>query len=278
MKNIAGKIVVLTGASGGIGAFIANAIAREKAIVVGVARSQKKLEQIQVEVEAIGGKFISIPFDISKLEDLSVLVQQINQRAGSVDILINNAAIEKYHYFQNYSLSDITSICSTNLIAVMELTRLLLPSMIDRNSGHIINIASGSGKKGMPYNSVYSATKAGLLVWTDAIRQELHDCNVEVSAICPGYTNAGMFLKTGLAAPKAANVSEPLEVAIAVIRAIKEKQAEVIIDGLLSRLLFAIEQLSPEFGDAVFRSIGLTKLYKSYVDSQYPMENRGDCC
>lgn len=268
MKNIVDKIVVLTGASGGIGEFISHALANEKATVVGVARSQKKLERIQVEIEATGGKFISIPFDISKLEDLPILVQQVNQRAGRVDILINNAAIEKYHYFQNYSFTDISSICSTNLIAVMELTRLLLPSMIDRNSGHIINIASGSGKKGMPYNSVYSATKAGLLVWTDAIRQELNDRNVEVSAICPGYTNAGMFLKTGLAAPKVANVSQPSEVAIAVIRAIKENQAEVVIDGLLSRLLFAIDQLSPRFGDAVFRFIGLTELYKSYVDSR----------
>ena len=268
MKNIADKIVVLTGASGGIGVFISRALAKEKAIVVGVARSQKKLEKIQVDLEATGGKFISIPFDISKLEDLPILVQQINQRAGSVDILINNAAIEKYHYFQNYSLNDINSICSTNLIAVMELTRLLLPSMIDQDRGHIINIASGSGKKGMPYNSVYSATKAGLLVWTDAIRQELNDCNVEVSAICPGYTNAGMFLKTGLTAPKAAKVSEPSEVAIAVIRAIKENQPEVMIDGLVSQLLFVINQLSPRFGDGIFRSIGLTQLYKSYVDSQ----------
>lgn len=269
MTHIADKVVVLTGASGGIGAFISRALAGEKATIVGVARSQQKLEQIQLEIERKGGKFISIPFDISKLEDLSILVQQINQRAGSVDILINNAAIEKYDYFQNYSLNDISSICSTNLIGVMELTRLFLPSMINRNRGHIINIASGSGKKGMPYNSVYSATKAGLLVWTDAVRQELHDRNVEISVICPGYTNAGMFLKTGLAAPKAANVSEPSEVAIAVIRAIKENQAEVMIDGLLSRLLFAINQLSPKFGDRVFRSIGLTKLYKSYVDSKY---------
>ena len=276
MKNIAGKTVLLTGASGGIGAFIAHALAKEQATVVGVARCQQKLEQIQVDIEANGGKFISIPFDISKVEDLSILVQQINQHAGSVDILINNAAIEKFHYFQHYSLSDINSMCSVNLIAAIELTRLLLPSMIDRNRGHIISIASGSGKKGMPYNSVYSATKAGLLVWTDSMRQELNDCNVKISVVCPGYTNAGMFLRTGLVAPKVANVTEPSEVALAIIRAIKENQTEVIIDGFVSKLLFAINQLSPKFGDAVFRLTGVTDLYKSYVESQYPMGNTGN--
>ncbi len=270
MKDIADKVVVLTGASGGIGAFISQALAKEKAIVVGVALSQQKLKQIQVDIEANGGRFIGIPFDISRVENLSILVQKINELVGSVDILINNAAIEKFRYLQHYSLGDINSMFSVNLIAAIELTRLLLPSMLDRDRGHIISIASGSGKKGMPYNSVYSATKAGLLVWTDSMRQELNDCNVDISVVCPGYTNAGMFLRTGLVAPKVANVTEPSEVAKIVIRAIKENQAEVIIDGFLSKLLFAISQLSPKFGDTVFRITGITDLYKSYVENQDP--------
>ncbi len=276
IMNIAGKTVLLTGASGGIGAFIAQALAKEHATVVGVSRSKEKLDQICAEVEVAGGRGISIPFDISKVEELSVLVQQIDQLAGPIDIVINNAAIEKYRPFQHYSLKDIQSILTTNLMAAMELTRLLLPSMIDRNSGHIVNIASGSGKKGAPYNSIYSATKAGLIMWTDAIRQELANTNVGVSVVCPGYTRAGMFLKFGLPTPKLARVSEPTDVAIAVLQAIKQNQGEVMLDGLLTQLLFSNIQLFPQFGDVIYRWIGLTKLNKTCAENQMRAESFGE--
>ncbi len=274
MKTIAGKTVLLTGATGGIGVFIARILAKEHATVISVSRSKEKLDRISDEVEAAGGRGIGIPFDISKVEELSVLVQQINQCAGSIDILINNAAIEKYRPFQNYSLQEIQSMLTTNLVAGMELTRLLLPSMIDRNSGHIVNIASGSGKKGAPYNSVYSATKAGLIMWTDALRQELADTKVGVSVICPGYTRAGMFLQFGLPTPSLARLSEPTDVAIAVLRAIKQNQGEVMLDGLLTRLLFSNIQLFPHFGDAIYRWIGLTKLNKTCADRSWESEFR----
>lgn len=262
MKTIAGKTVLLTGASRGIGVFIARALAKEQATVVGVSRSKLELEEFLTEVTAVGGKGYIFPCDISKIEKLSILVEEINQLAGPIDILLNNAAIEKHRAFQDYSLEDIQSILATNLIAAMELTRLVLPSMLSRGSGHIVNIASLAGKKGTPYDSIYSASKAGLLVWTDAIRQELADTDVGVSVICPGYVAAGMFFETGITPPSLANVSTPTEVAIAVIRAIKQNQPEIILDGGFTKLLFALGQLSPKFGDAVFRWLGVTKINK----------------
>jgi short-subunit dehydrogenase len=273
MKTIAGKTVVLTGASGGIGVFIARALAREQATVVGISRSQESLEQICAEVEIAGGRGISMTFDISKVEELSVLVRQIHELAGPIDILINNAAIEKFRPFQNYTTQGIQSILTTNLLAPMELTRLILPSMVARNSGHVVNIASGSGKKGAPYNSIYSASKAGLIMWTDSMRQELASTNVGVSVVCPGYTSAGMFLKFGSPAPKLARVSCPSEVANAVIRAIKLNQEEVIVDGFLTKLLFSNIQLFPKFGDRIYRWIGLTKLNQSCAENQMRNEN-----
>jgi short-subunit dehydrogenase len=267
MKSIAGKTVLLTGATGGIGVFIARALAKEKATVVLVARSEEKLNQICAEVDALGGKGISIVFDISNLEELPDLVEKINQFAGQIDILINNAAIEKYRNFQDYTLEDIQSILTTNLISGMELTRLIMPSMIARNSGHIVNIASGSGKKGAPYNSIYSASKAGLIMWTDAVRQELADTKVNISVVCPGYTAAGMFFAFGLPAPKLAKVSQPTEVAIAIIKAIKQNQPEVMLDGVLTRLLFSNIQLFPEFGDKIFNWIGVRQLNKNRAEN-----------
>lgn len=263
MKTLAGKTVLLTGASRGIGAFIGRALVKEQATIVGVSRSKLELEGFLAEVTALGGKGYIFPYDISKVEKLSILVEEINQLAGPIDILINNAAIEKYQAFQDYSLEDIQSVLTTNLIAAMELTRLVLPNMLSRGSGHIVNVASLAGKKGIPYNSIYSASKASLLVWTDAIRQELADTDVGVSVICPGYVAAGMFAKTGMIPPSLANVSTPTEVAIAIIRAIKQNQPELILDGGFTKLLFAIGQLFPQFGDAVFLWLGITRMNKT---------------
>ncbi|BAZ39258.1 short-chain dehydrogenase/reductase SDR [Calothrix sp. NIES-4101] len=268
MTNITGKTVLLTGASGGIGEYIARALAKEQATIICVARSQSTLDKLCIEIKVLGGRGIALPFDISKVEELPGLVKQIQEIAGSVDIIINNAAIEKYRPFQYYSLEDIHSILTTNLIAGMELTRLLIPAMIARNSGHIVNIASGSGKKGAPYNSIYSASKAGLIMWTDSLRQELANSNVGVTVVCPGYTSAGMFLAFGLPAPKLAHISKPSEVAIAVIRAIHKNQGEVMMDGFLTKLLFAYIQLVPDFGDRLYRWIGLTKLNKTCAENQ----------
>jgi short-subunit dehydrogenase len=268
MTSIAGKTVLLTGASRGIGTFIARALAKEQATVIAVSRSEDKLQKICNEIATLGGRCITVPFDISQVENLPELVKKVNQLAAQIDIVINNAAIEKYRPFQNYTLQDIQSILTTNLISGMELTRLILPSMIARNSGHVVNIASGSGKKGAPYNSIYSASKAGLIMWTDAVRQELAETKVGVSVVCPGYTAAGMFFAFGQPAPKLARVSQPTEVAAAVIKAIKQNQPEVLLDGPLTRLLFSNIQLFPKFGDKIFRWIGVNKLNKTCAENQ----------
>ncbi|AKG23058.1 SDR family NAD(P)-dependent oxidoreductase [Calothrix sp. 336/3] len=274
MKIIAGKTVLLTGASGGIGQHIARQLATEKATIICVGRSQDKLNQLCEEIKSLGGQGIAIQFDISQLETLSQLVEKVCKSVGQIDILINNAAIEKYRPFQNYTLSDIQGILGTNLLAGMELARLILPSMVARNSGHIVNISSGSGKKGAPYNSIYAASKAGLIMWTDSVRQELPDSNVGISVICPGYTQAGMFIAFGLPAPKLARVSPPEQVAIAVIKAIKNNQAEVLLDGILTRLLFSNIQLFPEFGDKIYQWIGLTKLNRICAQKQMEAEEK----
>ncbi|KJH71682.1 SDR family NAD(P)-dependent oxidoreductase [Aliterella atlantica] len=269
MKTIADKLVVLTGASGGIGEFIARALAKEQATVVGISRSPAGLERVGAEVEALGGKWLGIPFNLCELDKLPDLVAQIQQLTGRhIDILINNAAIEKFRPFQTYTLEDTQSILTTNLLSPMELTRLVMPSMLKRGSGHIVNISSGSGKKGAPFNSIYSASKAGLIMWSDAIRQELADTNIGVSVVCPGCTNAGMYLALGQIAPSAAQITEPTEVADRVLQAIAQNQKEVVIDGFNLKFLFAMSQFFPQFGDMVFQKLGVVKTNQSCAEYQ----------
>ncbi|ARV58021.1 ketoacyl reductase [Nostocales cyanobacterium HT-58-2] len=277
MTNIAGQTVLLTGASRGIGAFIARALAKEKATVIGVARSQQGLDQLSAEVQALGGCWLGIKYDLSHIKDLPNLVDQIEQIAGHIDILINNAGIEIYKNFQDYSTLEIQSVLTINLLSGMELTRLLLPTMLRQKRGHIINIASLSAKKGNAHNSIYCASKAGLLMWSDSLRQELAGTGVNVSVICPGYIcESGMFADTGIPAPTLAGTSKPTDVAIAVIQAIKQNQAEVIVNQDLittnfTKILLAIWQIFPRFGDKFYQWIGVTKLNQKRAANQMPV-------
>jgi short-subunit dehydrogenase len=273
VTTIAGKTVLLTGASRGIGVFIARELAQKQATVVGVSRSQEGLDRVCAEINAMGGKAIGIPFDISKVEELPTLVEEIEELVGSVDILINNAGIEIYKAFPDYSLADLKSVLSVNLLAAMELTRLILPKMLHQRSGHIVNISSLAGKKGHPYDSAYSASKAGLLMWADALRQELAGTGVGIASICPGYiSDCGLLADTGVPAPSLAGISKSKDVVKAVIRAIEKNKAEVMVNGglpteILSKLLLAVEQFSPRLGDSVNRWLGITKLNQMRIKS-----------
>jgi len=154
MTSIAGKTILLTGASRGIGAFMARSLAKEKTTIVGISRSKEGLNKIGAEVKAVGGEWIAVNFDISQIEELPILLEEINQRVGTIDILINNAGIEIYRAFQDYSTVEIQSILTTNLLAAMELSRLVLPTLLHKGSGHLVNIASLAGKKSPAYNSI----------------------------------------------------------------------------------------------------------------------------
>ncbi|MGJ5630791.1 SDR family NAD(P)-dependent oxidoreductase [Nostoc sp. CALU 1950] len=278
MTNLAGKTVLLTGASRGLGVYLAHALAREQTTVVCVSRFKSGLDTTCAQIKALGGKGISIPFDITNMTELSILTTQINKIAGPVDILINNAGIELYRNFVDYSLEEMQLVVSTNLLAAMEITRLLLPSMLERRSGHIVNIASVAGKKGVAYNSIYSASKAGLIMWTDAIRQELADTDVNVSAICPGYVNkVGMTFNTHVPLPLLAGISTPKKVANAVIKSLKQNQTEVIVNQSpitehLTKIMFAIGQICPEFLDTIYRLIGVVKLNKMRTENLTSIE------
>jgi len=274
MTNLAGKTVLLTGASRGLGVYIAHALAREHATVVCVSRFKSGLDTTCAQIKALGGKGISIPFDIKNVTELSTLKQQINKVVGSVDIVINNAGIEIYRDFVDYSLEDLQSILTINLLAATELTRLFLPSMLERRSGHIVNIASLAGKKGVPYNSIYSASKAGLIMWTDAMRQELAATNTNISVICPGYiSETGMTVNSRVPAPLLLSISTPTDVANAVIRAIKQNKAEVIVNQNLltenmAKLMFATGQFFPEFIDAVYHWLDVVKLNRRRANTK----------
>ncbi len=267
MKKLDGKTALVTGSSRGIGTYIVQTLAMEGAEVVGVARSENGLKKVEKEVHDSGGKIKTISFDLNEPQNISDLVQMVESVfADGIDILVNNAGIEKYSNYSDNCLKTIQSIINVNLLAPMELTRLLLPKMLKRESGNIINIASLAGRKGVAYNSIYSASKAGLIKWGDGLRQELHDTNVSVSTIMPGYIDsAGMFFDGGQKAPKLLGTSAPQDVADAVLKAIKTGKGEIIVNKGPMKPLLALNVFSSEFGNFVVRKFGVVNLSRKRI-------------
>ena len=266
MKKLDNKIALLTGASSGIGAVIAKTLADEGVKVVGVARSEDGLDKTRKDIEASGGKFHSISFDVSETSNLSLLKSKVKSIVGKIDILVNNAGIEEYNYFQNYTLEYIEKITSVNLIAPMEITRQYLPELME-NGGHIVNICSLAAKKGESFNATYSSTKGGLALFTDALRQELHGSKVGISALFPGLVkDVGMFSDSQVKAPLILGTIPSKKVAKALLKAIKRNKPEVIINSGPLRPLLAINALFPNFGNWFARVTGITAFCRNRAD------------
>jgi short-subunit dehydrogenase len=138
--------------------------------------------------------------------------------------------------------------------------------MLARRRGHVVNVASFGGKKGAPFEAVYSATKAGLIEWTSALRSELESTGVCFSAICPGYvTGEGMFAKFGVSAPRTIGSCTPEQVAAAVVDAIRRDRPEVIVNSMPVRPLLALNALSPRLGLWLLEAMGITAFQRRKV-------------
>lgn len=266
MKNLEGKVALVTGNSRGIGPYISSALAGEGVIIAGVARSGDGLKNTEEKIKAEGGTCHSFPFDISEIENLSECIESVRSVLGEIDILVNNAGIEHYDFFELFDTAAVKQILDTNLRAPMELARLLIPGMKERG-GHIVNIASLAGKKGISYNSIYSATKSGMIMWTDGLRQEYEDSPVNFSVICPGFiSDAGMFHDGGVDAPVLLGASIPQKVADAVLKAIRKNKAEVIVNRGPMRPLLALGQISPRFSDWVVKRFGVPAINRKRAE------------
>lgn len=272
MFDLDGKTALVTGNSRGIGPYISRTLAQAGVTIIGVARSREGLQKTQQEIEAAGGTCYLIPFDLTAIKRLGELVDQARSLTGRIDILVNNAGMERYQGYQDNQPGEIAEILALNLHAPLELTRLLLPVMLE-SGGQIVTIASLAGKQGVGYNAVYSATKAGLIMWSDALRQELRGKSVGVAVICPGYIReAGMFADGGVKAPPLLGTSPPQAVADAVLRALQNGKGELIVNRGPIRPLLALGQLLPGLAEHLVRWFGVTKLSRMRADKSAPQK------
>ena len=264
--NLKDKTAIITGASRGIGVYIAKALSDQGVKIIGIARSEPGLLETKDLIESRGGIFYPIPYDLTNVDDLEGLVSELWNRFGSIEILVNNAGIEYYQYFDRLTREKSEEIIKTNVQTPIELTRLVLPRMIKEKIGHIITIASLAGKKGIAYNSIYSATKAAVIMWSDALRQEYKGAPIDVSVICPGFiSDAGMFHDGYVKAPPLLGTSKPDKVAKAVVRALHKGSCEIIVNKGPIRPLLAICQLSWKIADLITRWFGVNELNRKRI-------------
>ncbi|MBW1830181.1 MAG: hypothetical protein DRH23_00290 [Deltaproteobacteria bacterium] len=267
MKDLRGKNAVLTGASRGLGPYIARALAQEGVNVALTARTADALEATVQEVSALGVEAVAIPMDITDEAGRKRLLERARAAHGPIDILINNAGIEWICRYTDMSSEQIEHMVQTNLIAPLILSRLVLPDMIERGSGHIVMMSSLGGKKGSPYSATYAATKAGLIEWTSSVREELRGSGVSASVLCPGFvSDAGMFAVYGKRAPRLAGETSPEKVAAAVVHMIEHDIAEKIINPGPKRLLDITNAISPTMVSWILRRFGVYEFYRQQAE------------
>lgn len=183
------KYALITGATSGIGYEFSRIIAANGYNVVLVARNRQKLVEVQEElISEFSVKAEIISQDLSETEAPSLIVDQLQERSIEIDILINNAGFNEYGLFYQTNFEQERQMLSVNIAALTFLTKLLLPGMIARNSGKILNVGSiGSFAPG-PFNAVYCATKAYVLSLSEALAEELQGTGVSITVLCPGAT------------------------------------------------------------------------------------------
>ncbi len=193
MQPLAGKVAIVTGASRGIGKAISILLAQSGSRVVLAARSEPQLKSVSEEISGQNGEALVIPTDLTVDKEMERLVQQTLKEWGSVDVLINNAGLGKVAPVVKAKVSDWDETFRVNLRAPMFLSKLVLPTMMERGEGSIINISSVSGKSGQANGSAYSASKFGLMGFTQSLYEEVRNYGIRVSAICPGFVDTPMI-------------------------------------------------------------------------------------
>ena len=253
IEGAGGMNIIITGASSGIGEAIARQLASEGHRLVLAARRGDKLEALAREINPSGKRVIAAATDITKPGDLETLVARARGVFGAVSAVINNAGISgsetgsetgKPGAWWLEGPEGPRALLETNLNAAIELTRLVLPEMLENRAGAIINIGSVAGRIGA--SSLYSASKFGLRGFSLGLRRELLGTGVTSSLIAPGYIKTEMTAGVNLPMPG------PDIVAKAVSNLLQHPKAEVIVPGWYRALIW-LETLVPALGDRLLR-------------------------
>jgi short-subunit dehydrogenase len=238
--NLSGRKALLTGATGGLGRAIAEALAQRGAVLSLSARSEEALEALAAELPGSGHRVL--PADLAEPE----AAERLAAAAAGTEILIANAGLPGAGKLDEFSAEEVKRALRVNLEAPMLLARALYPEMLEAGSGHLVFVASLSGKAASPRTSIYNATKFGLRGFALGLRSDLNPRGVGVSIVSPGFIReAGMFADAGAKPPPGMGTSTPEQVGAATVKAIERNKVEVTVAPLPQRAGAHLALISP---------------------------------
>ena len=226
------KTVLITGGASGIGKIMVRLMLERNAKVIIWDINQSRIEKA-ISAFSNLGVIAGFNVDVSNIKQIQEAAKKVKQELGSVDVLINNAGIVVGEYFHEHSTLDIIKTMDVNANAPMLITAEFLKDMLNKNSGHICNIASSGGIISNPKMSVYAASKWSVIGWSDSLRLEMKQLkkNVNVTTIMPYYINTGMFDGVKSKIP----ILEPEVTALTIVKAIEKNKKMLTIPGYLYR-------------------------------------------
>ncbi|GAA1203625.1 SDR family oxidoreductase [Pseudonocardia alaniniphila] len=259
--SFANKVVLVTGASRGIGRGVALAFAREGARLVLAARSDDRLAEVEKEVRDLGAEALSVPTDVTSPDAVAALVDEAMTRFGRIDVLVNNAGIGKVGGVESAGFEDdVRQTLQASLFGMIHVTQRVLPILRRQGSGAIVTMSSVMGRKAFARFGSYAIVMHAVSAFSDSLRQEVADSDIRVSVIHPALTATDLLREAEEAEmPPPFRHMTPLspdDVARAVVMAVRRGRRRVVVPRTANMLLLG-EALSPRIGDSIATALTL---------------------
>lgn len=260
--QLGGARALVTGATGGIGGAIARALYERGAHVIVSGRRQDALDELAA---SLGNRAQVVVADLAE-PDAPV---RLAEAAGAVDLLVANAALPASGRVEDFDHEQIDRALDVNLRAPIQLTRALLPGMLERGRGHVVFVSSLSGKAASPRSGIYSATKFGLRGFAAGLREDVEPKGIGVTVVFPGFVSeAGLFADSGVKLPRFVGTRTPEQVAAAVVRGVERGRAEVDVAPLGLRLGTRLAGVAPVTVARVQRRLGSERIADAIAEGQ----------
>ena len=260
--NLKGKTALVTGASRGIGPLLAAALAGRGMNLVLAGRSAPELETVAAEQRKLGVRVLAVATDLLDAGARTLLVEAAQREFGGVDVLVNNAGGDPLREFDQMSIEENLAILDLNLSAPIALTHLVLPGMLARGGGHILNISAMAGRVSFPFTEAYAAAKDGVVGFTRVLRSDYRSRGVTASVLILGaIKGAGQGQRTldEMQQPSSGFMAPVEMVATAMLRALDRDKAEIVVMPGPGRLMRALMDFFPGMGPWMNRRLGVSR-------------------
>lgn len=248
-NNWVNKVVLITGASSGIGAALACELGRRGAGVGLLARREEVLREVAAKVEAAGGRAFSVAVDVCDAVAVKAAAAKVSGHFGRIDVLIANAGTAEITLARAFDIEVVTKILSVNVLGAMNSVAAVLPEMVARGSGQIVGVSSLAAYRGMPGSGAYCASKAALSTFFESLRTELRPRNIFVTTIHPGFIDTPMTRGRNQPMPF---LVEPERAAKMILRAIEARRRTYAFPWQLAAIARVGKWLPAALHDRVF--------------------------